>query len=212
MSNTINNLTGKRIKALRTKYSKETGKRLTQEDLAAEIGTRRESVVGWEKGRLPETESLIKLANFFNVSVDYLLCRIDETNHDTKFIHDETGLSESAVAKLNKNKSRIIIKNNKETVSFSETVSSIIEHERFLSFIYRLMQSRDPNHKTIKEYQSKRKDEIEIAHALLSTFGYSVLSPGENNFIFLYDAKQEISGIIDDIFRIAQSENIELRN
>lgn len=34
----------------------------------------------------------------------------------------------------------------------------------------------------------------------------------QNNFIYLFDAKQEIASIIGDLFRIDQSENVELRN
>lgn len=192
-------------------------KKISQEVLAEKIGVSKRSIGFWERNEKSpkDIDTLIKLAEFFGVSVDYLLCRIDERNHDLHFICDETGLSEKAAETLIENRNRIMFHRDQESEqaeAFPEIVSSIIEHNRFLAFIYRLMQSRSADHKPVKPYQKERQTQIEDAHALLSTFGYSVLSPGENNLIYIFDAKQEIAGIIDDLFRIDQSENIELRN
>ena len=46
----------------------------SQYSFAAAFGTKQSTVGGWESGaREPKIETLIKLANFFNVSTDYLL-------------------------------------------------------------------------------------------------------------------------------------------
>lgn len=52
---------------------------ITQEQLAAIVGVERSSVGKWEgkSGVIPSSEILNKLANFFDVSVDYLLGRTD---------------------------------------------------------------------------------------------------------------------------------------
>lgn len=38
------------------------------------------TVTNWKSGTLPNTEALIKLSNYFNCSVDYLLGRVDTPN------------------------------------------------------------------------------------------------------------------------------------
>lgn len=48
---------------------------LTQQELADEIGVVREAIKNWEGGTRPmKSDVIIKLANFFHVSTDYLLC------------------------------------------------------------------------------------------------------------------------------------------
>lgn len=50
------------------------GAHLTQEELASKLGFSRTAISAWEIGRNePSYEDTIKVANFFNVSVDYLL-------------------------------------------------------------------------------------------------------------------------------------------
>jgi len=51
-------------------------KGLTQRQLAEIIGLTSNAVYEWEKrGKQPNFETLCKLADFFNVSIDYLLGR-----------------------------------------------------------------------------------------------------------------------------------------
>ncbi len=57
-----------RLKTLRCE------KQLSQKQLAAELKTTNSSVCDWECGRAePDIETLIQIAKFFEVSVDYLL-------------------------------------------------------------------------------------------------------------------------------------------
>lgn len=61
-----------RIKALREKHD------LTQEELGQIIGVKRFSIYSYEKGRAcPEMKGLIALAEYFDVSLDYLAGRTD---------------------------------------------------------------------------------------------------------------------------------------
>lgn len=47
---------------------------ISQQKLANSIGVSRSTIAMWELGNSePDNENLTKLANFFNVSVDYLL-------------------------------------------------------------------------------------------------------------------------------------------
>jgi Predicted transcriptional regulators len=57
-------------------------KKLTQEELGQIIGITQQAVGRWEKGiASPDREVLEKLADFFDVSVDYLLGRSDIRNY-----------------------------------------------------------------------------------------------------------------------------------
>lgn len=57
-----------RLKTLRTE------KGLSQKQLATELGTTNSSICDWECGRAePDIGTLIRIAKFFDVSVDYLL-------------------------------------------------------------------------------------------------------------------------------------------
>lgn len=61
---------GRRLREVRK------SKKLTQQQIADEIGVNRGSYSNWEKGkREPSFENLIKLADLFEVSLDCLLGR-----------------------------------------------------------------------------------------------------------------------------------------
>ena len=63
---------GERLRLLRK------SKGLTQIALQMKIGVEQALLSKYESGeRVPPTETLVKLANFYEVSVDYLLCRTD---------------------------------------------------------------------------------------------------------------------------------------
>ena len=68
-----NNTFGSRLKALRL------SKNLTQEKFANIFYLNNSSISKYEKDKnLPENQLLIKIADFFDVSVDYLLCRTSQ--------------------------------------------------------------------------------------------------------------------------------------
>ena len=64
---------GTRLYDLRTSYG------LTQSELAIKTGVSRGAIGNYEKGiRRPEYDALERLADFFNVSTDYLFGRVTE--------------------------------------------------------------------------------------------------------------------------------------
>ncbi|RNB52681.1 XRE family transcriptional regulator [Brevibacillus gelatini] len=63
---------GERVKVLRQT------RKILQKDLAEEVGITKQSLSVFEKGSSsPSLDTLVKIANYFNVSVDYLLGRTD---------------------------------------------------------------------------------------------------------------------------------------
>lgn len=69
-----------RLKELRTEHY------LTMEQLAKEISTTRATISNFENGqRKPSLDMVIKLADYFQISIDYLVGRTDDpTFHRTK--------------------------------------------------------------------------------------------------------------------------------
>ncbi len=90
--------------------------KLTQEDFAKKIGYTRSAISAWEIGRNePSNEDIVKLADFFGVSTDYLLGKsdnplseeIDINDVDVSFLTGSKGLNET---------NKMIIKNTIEAL------------------------------------------------------------------------------------------------
>lgn len=75
----------------------------SQEEVGAAIGVSRETIKHWENGtRNIKADDIIKLADYFHVSADYLLGRtlIKSPKEDLQAVCKYTGLSEEAVEVL----------------------------------------------------------------------------------------------------------------
>ena len=76
----------------------------TQAELAEKLKVTLKTIQNWEQnvkaGTLPTMGQLLQLAEFYDCDLDYLTGRIDCKTHDLQFIHDQTGLSEEAIKKL----------------------------------------------------------------------------------------------------------------
>lgn len=84
-----------RLEALRKSH------KLSQEELAKQLNIDRTSIVHYENsksGRIPRPETLRQIADFFDVSIDYLLDRTDERNLS---VEEETFLSDTDALSLN---------------------------------------------------------------------------------------------------------------
>ncbi|MFC5732155.1 helix-turn-helix domain-containing protein [Cytobacillus gottheilii] len=81
------------------KLRKENNK--TQEDLAKLLGVTRPAYTAYESGkRNPDYESLIKLSEYYDVSLDFLLTgkeKDGETEKGNLFFFDMEGLSEEEI-------------------------------------------------------------------------------------------------------------------
>ena len=76
---------GERIKKLRKK------KHWTQDELAHHLEVAPSSVGSYERGsRQPTIENLIRMAKYFNVSLDYLLCQTDDTRTLSNFKREDS--------------------------------------------------------------------------------------------------------------------------
>ena len=102
---------------------------LTQEELAKKIGVSTKTIMNWEQkvkaNTLPTLGTLLQLAELYDCDLDYLTGRIECKTHDLQFIHDQTGLSETAIKKLQR-----IAFTNKATGN-SQALSFMIEDPDF---------------------------------------------------------------------------------
>ena len=97
----------------------------------------------------PKTENLIKIADYYGISVDYLLGRTDIPNldNDIQSVHNLTGLSVDAICKLNR-----IFREDKQTV-FTDLISLLIEDENAEYFLALLCGS-------ITQYDDSGKSDV----------------------------------------------------
>jgi|AGTN01.2.fsa_nt_gi Predicted transcriptional regulators len=59
-------------------------KGLTQKQLADHLGIDQTAISNWERGKgLPDLANLVKLANFFDISLDYLMGRDQAEKHSS---------------------------------------------------------------------------------------------------------------------------------
>jgi len=80
----------------------------TQGKLADFINVNRQSIGQWKDGTTsPDINALDKIAEYYNVSADYLLGRSDvaSPNVTIQAIHEKTGLSDKAIEELMRSKS-----------------------------------------------------------------------------------------------------------
>lgn len=112
---------------------------LTQNELAVKLSSSRSTIAGYETERKqPDYETLTKIADFFDVSVDYLLGRTDNKNieqssTDTKkdnsnpLLKEFENLSEESQKELQKYMELLKIKENME--KSKDEISSALESE-----------------------------------------------------------------------------------
>ena len=71
-------MTMNRMKELREQ------KKISMKEAANGVGLPYTTYVGYEKQeREPNSETLIRIASYFSVSVDYLICRVDYNNYSS---------------------------------------------------------------------------------------------------------------------------------
>lgn len=167
MNNKLSKIIGARINTLLANQGKR------QKDLAVALEVTDNTISYFVSGsRIPNTEQLKKIAEFFSVSADYLLGLTDAktTDKDLRFVCDYTGLSEESIKII---KSRI---NGKCVI---EVLNGILNNGQGSLFFVRLAQEFWAYKKTMREYllllddytsKEKKEKEKDIDHKTASKF------------------------------------------
>ena len=133
-------------------YNLRKSRKLEQTKVAADLGVSREILNHWESGtRQIKAEHIVKLANYYNVSADYILglSPHETVSADLAAVCDFTGLSVEAVT---------AIKNRNDIFDLSDLLSS----DRFLDIVAELDNLRMAYNKTgraIEEAKSSNNEE-----------------------------------------------------
>lgn len=157
MNSEISKAIGKRINALLAKKFKR------QKDLATALGVNDNTISYFVSGkRMPNTEQIIKISDFFGVSADYLLGLSDTptTDKDIQFICEYTGLSEKSVEKLHTKLANSIMRKSMDEEKVFEIVAKICGKE--MSEVKNDYTNGDENTRsTIENYAAVYLREIE---------------------------------------------------
>ena len=149
-------------------------KKLSQRALAAKIGITFQAVSSWCAGKnYPECDMLIKLADFFGVSTDYLLTGIKPENQK---VHDDLGLSDDAIERL-----KILHSDNEIDEKLMPFVNALLSDKSFYAtfweclnalitnssiFIARFANARNIELNAIERYHLERDDPEIVAGGL----------------------------------------------
>ena len=108
----------------------KTNAKTTLKELAEAIGIRQQTVSLYKNGETqPTPETLVKIAEFFSVSVDYLLTGISSEN---KAINEELGLSEDAIDMLKRAKDADSFDGGPDLIA---TVNELLSDRDFYDFL-----------------------------------------------------------------------------
>ena len=96
------NILGLKIKQLRSDYSIKIGEKFTQKGLSEKLGITRSYLGDIESGRTKQNKELLKkIADFFNVSIDYFYDENPNNKHDEDNEDDDIRRIERARKKMN---------------------------------------------------------------------------------------------------------------
>lgn len=129
---------GKKI----TELLKQNGK--NQQDLVKALGFNKSKISKWCNGKnIPEDNELIKIADFFNVSLSYLKCQTHTKNADNEIICKTLQIDEKAAESLknNKNISQYGKKQQKEFkenfgITYSDISNFLINSDKLKKVLY----------------------------------------------------------------------------
>jgi len=103
----------------------------TQEFIAKQIEVNRQSIGQWKDGTTaPDVYTLVKIANHFGVSADYLLglTNVQSNKTDIKSVHEKTGLLDMAIENL--------ISENVSQIGNTSILSELLSKEHFYKLLY----------------------------------------------------------------------------
>ena len=195
-------------------------KHVSQQTLAKGIGIARQTVAQYQMGSTqPTAEKLLAIADFFNVSVDYLLGRTSfkTPNPNIRTLCEDTGLSEEAITKLEKFKTECV---NDYYLGLAKLrlIDAFIISENLNDFIFRILYYARAAERTyvyennsdmqlryldaMKELQDKYGstfslstpvNDLRIQEYNLSTFGNTLMEEYKNLASELYEIYEGLS-------------------
>lgn len=169
---TTNETFAERLTGLREKSGKK------RQEVADDIGISRASLEYYEKGRRkPDIDVLLKLADYYKVTCDYLVRGIESENLE---IHSVTGLSNEALECLN-----LLNQVSDENILLNQSTGLSDESIERLQNLNRLVRNKykSKGKKTLEELAKEDFEVVNAIHAI--DFLNSLIT--SDNFLLLSD-------------------------
>jgi transcriptional regulator with XRE-family HTH domain len=156
----------------------------TQGKLAESIGVHRQSIGQWKDGTtVPDINALYKIAEYYNVSTDYLLGRTDfeSPDIDAQAINKKIGLSDDAIYNLETLKDLSTV--NPNSIELGNVSDCVDDSKMLLKVINFLLGSKESSEGTLCY------SHLSIAGQFLRTLGMYLFAEFEsaNSLIFQGD-------------------------
>lgn len=160
-----------RIKTLRK------SKRLSMQKLANAIGIDRHAYSNWETGKIktaPDLENIIRLADYYNVSVDYLLGRSDFIAPENEYINIETGLTDEAIAGLHT--IQLLDETSTDNIPLMDLLNFMLRTDYMTNMLKRLRNFISPEYR----FPAYRDENGNYKVSSLSEYALHLASKSEN--------------------------------
>lgn len=136
-------------------------KKLTQSELAQEMNVAKTTIAAYEQGKNePSMSMLIKISDFFNVSIDYLLGNSDGRIISDQELYDRLGLTDEAICSLEHLSN--LSKENKHNKKLLENVNALLSDFESLNAISNYLNSsmEEYQYAVIKSYVSQFGEDL----------------------------------------------------
>lgn len=122
-----------------TELRKEMG--VTQKDFAEKLQIEPSKYNKWENGKtVPDFDTVIRLANYFGVTVDYLVGNSDAKKQENENIIKELGLTDKGIATIKNIKASTINNNgNKDNRKLMDVFNQLIATNWIINLLVSLM-------------------------------------------------------------------------
>lgn len=111
-------------------YNACVSKGIKPNPLAKELNIASGSMTSWKNGKIPNGETLLKLADYLNVSIDYLLGRTNDQNgYSNKIVNDgNTTINDNGIQAN-------VVNNQTQQTQFDSTTIQVAEVFQNLNFM-----------------------------------------------------------------------------
>jgi transcriptional regulator with XRE-family HTH domain len=159
-------------------------RKVTQEQLASHLGVSPQAVSKWENGSYPEGDLLPRIADFFEVSIDYLYGRTDRDKSFEQMVFEKV---------------------REVSIDDYEKSGRIDEHKNFAKLIKNIIWAIQTGSWVNNEHYWERPtdpiDYPKMASAVVDNVFYSYAGLREDNdfYLFLHDPTDK--NVLDDLFQ-----------
>ncbi len=149
---------------------RELRRQRTQKEMAELLGVKPNNYNGWENGKEPNVETMIKIANFHGVTLDYLTGRVDYRNPEYKELNSNTGLSEKAIRSI------MDFRNKFPDDKLMDFLNTLFETKELFALIGLVYQYLNAKHSTTQEDVQSQEIFLRGTEAMMEDYLYNIVA------------------------------------